>query len=29
MVLVSHAGLLALTEPVDLAKHASRLGVGV
>jgi peptidoglycan/LPS O-acetylase OafA/YrhL len=29
MVLVSHAGLLALTEPVGLAKQASRLGVGV
>jgi peptidoglycan/LPS O-acetylase OafA/YrhL len=29
MVLVSHAGLLALAEPVGVAKQASRLGVGV
>jgi peptidoglycan/LPS O-acetylase OafA/YrhL len=29
MVLVSHAGLLALAEPTGLAKHLSRLGVGV
>jgi peptidoglycan/LPS O-acetylase OafA/YrhL len=29
MVLVSHAGALALVEPTGVAKHASRLGVGV
>jgi peptidoglycan/LPS O-acetylase OafA/YrhL len=29
MVLVSHAGLLALVEPTGVAKHLSRLGVGV
>src|SRR4051794_36490215 len=29
MVLVSHAGLLALAQPVGLAKQAPRLGVGV
>jgi peptidoglycan/LPS O-acetylase OafA/YrhL len=29
MVLVSHAGLLALAEPAGLAKHLSRLGVGL
>jgi peptidoglycan/LPS O-acetylase OafA/YrhL len=29
MVLVSHAGLLALAEPTGVAKHLSRLGVGV